>query len=446
VIGFDNIDYASLTDVGVRRSHNQDAYATLPAGDAEQWQGRGHVFLVADGMGAHAVGELASKLAADTIPHVYTKHAHEGAAAALRKAFIETNLTIHTRGQQNREFEGMGTTATVVLLRPEGAWVGHVGDSRCYRIRAGKIEQLSFDHSLVWELARRQRRDPDELQGIPSNVIIRSLGPEPLVQVDVEGPHPIQPGDIFVLCSDGLSGPVSDPEIGAVVSVLPPAEACKFLIHLANLQGGPDNITALVARVGEPDPGSNARPSEGAQPFRADLHPFKTPVSNVFRRIPWPFTALFLGIVFSIAALALTYYSLPGGIPTFLFAAVALISGLVGLMILNAQEKKRTALEAENPPRTHIYRQADCKVDEAVLQKASHAVANLEEQIRERHWQADWDASRHHLQLSDQARAVGDLPQAYREQCRAMQILMEAVQRQRAKEEVFRPLWDKVPE
>ncbi len=112
MIGFDDIEYASLSDVGIRRSHNQDSLATLPANDLEQWHARGHVFVVADGMGAHAVGELASKLAADSIPHVYSKHAQEGPILALRKAFIEANLTIHARGQQNREFAGMGTTGT----------------------------------------------------------------------------------------------------------------------------------------------------------------------------------------------------------------------------------------------------------------------------------------------------------------------------------------------
>src|SRR5262249_34139994 len=192
--------------------------------------------MVADGMGAHAVGELASKLAIDIIPHTYTKYAHEGPAAALRKAFVEANLSIHNRGQQNREFAGMGTTGTALLLRPEGVWIGHVGDSRAYRIRAGQIEQLSFDHSLHWELARRQHINPDKLQGIPSNVIVRSLGPEPLVQVDVEGPHLVCGGDIYVLCSDGLSGPLSDHEIGAIATVLPPAEACRFLVDLANLR------------------------------------------------------------------------------------------------------------------------------------------------------------------------------------------------------------------
>ena len=247
--GYLTIEHASLTDVGVRRSHNQDSHAALPAGDAAQWEQRGHLFVVADGMGAHAVGELASKIAVDNIPHIYIKHAQEGSAAALRRAIVDTNTAIHARGKQNREFEGMGTTGTALLLDREGAWIGHVGDSRAYRVRHGRIEQLSFDHSLVWELARRQGIKPEELQGIPSNVIVRSLGPELLVQADVEGPHPIEPGDAYVLCSDGLSGPVSDREIGAVVSALSPKEACRFLVDLANLQGGPDNITVVVVRV-----------------------------------------------------------------------------------------------------------------------------------------------------------------------------------------------------
>src|SRR5262249_43835214 len=139
VIGYSQIEHASLTDVGVRRSHNEDAHASLPAGDAEQWRQRGHVFVVADGMGAHAVGELASKLAIDNILLAYSKHAHQGAVAALRRAFLEANSTIHARGQQNPEFAGMGTTTTALLLRPDGAWVGHVGDSRAYRVRGEQI-------------------------------------------------------------------------------------------------------------------------------------------------------------------------------------------------------------------------------------------------------------------------------------------------------------------
>jgi protein phosphatase len=426
VTGFDDIEYASQTDVGVKRSHNQDAYASMPASDQEQWRGRGHLFLVADGMGAHAVGELASKLAADSIPHVFAKHAHEGPVAALRKAFIEANLSIHTRGQQNQEFQGMGTTATAILLRPEGAWVGHVGDSRAYRIRNGLIEQLSFDHSLVWELARRQHKDPDELEGIPSNVIVRSLGPEPLVQVDVEGPFPIHAGDSFVLCSDGLSGPVSDREIGAVVSALPPAEACRFLIHLANLQGGPDNITAIVVHVRESGPEAEGKHA-GAP-------------SRWWRRY-WPFVSLLLGIFLGIGAVALTFNEISGRIPAFLLATLALGAGLIGLIVQNLQEKRQPVVETY-VPRHKVYKQVPCAIDRPFVVRLVQAVADLESRVREKNWQADWDACQARRDQGERYLQEEKYLEAFREECQAMSILMEAVQKQRGKEEAFKPLWE----
>jgi protein phosphatase len=428
VTGQNNIDYATLTDVGIRRSHNQDAFAVLPAGDAEHWRERGYVFLVADGMGAHAVGELASKLAADSIPHIYSKHAHEGAAAALRKAFVETNLTIHTRGQQNREFEGMGTTGTALLLRPEGAWVAHVGDSRVYRVRDGKIEQLSFDHSLLWELARRQQVSPEELQGVPSNVIVRSLGPEPLVQVDIEGPHPIEPGDIFVLCSDGLSGQVSDQEIGAIARALAPAEACQLLVDLANLQGGPDNITVLVVHVrGEPKP-AQAKPRSQLLAWPAWA--------------PWPLVSLFLGIVLAGGAIALTYYHLSWRLPVFLAAAVALAGGLIGLLLQFRQEKEDRQREAERSP-LKVYRTTPCTVAGPLVEKLARASSILEERLRERTWDADWAACRANQRAGEEFVRLRDWAGAFREYCRAVRVLAEAFQKQRSKEEVFQPVWDK---
>lgn len=431
MIRFDEIEFATLSDVGVRRSHNQDAFAALPAGDPEQWQLRGHVFVVADGMGAHAVGELASKLAADSIPHIYSKHAHEGPVAALRKAFVETNLSIHTKGQQNREFEGMGTTATALLLRPEGLWVGHVGDSRAYRVRNGKIEQLSFDHSLVWELARRQRKNPDELQGIPSNVIVRSLGPEPLVQVDIEGPHVVQPGDSFILCSDGLSGPVSDREIGSAVSALPPVEACRFLIALANLQGGPDNITAVVVRVTTAGEESRA-PGAGSGESR---------LAHGFRRF-WMFIPLILGIVLAMGAIVLTYHELPGKIPAFLLAAVALAIGMAGLLIQSLTENKKPAKNTW-VPRTKIYRKGSCEIDSPFVLRLSQALDDLEGRIREKGWSADWGSCRELRQEAELHLNSDRLVDAFRANCRALLVLMDAVQQQRGKEETFRPLWDK---
>ncbi len=243
------LQHAAVTDVGMRRSNNQDNHAVVIAGDGGQWRERGHLFLVADGMGAHAAGELASKMAADGIPLKYFKDRDLPPAEALRSSVRDLNAQIHSRGESNLEFKGMGTTCTVLALLPEGAVVAHVGDSRAYRLRKGKLEQLSFDHSLVWELqAAGDFRDADTIH-LPKNIITRSLGPNSNVDVDLEGPFPLELGDTFLLCSDGLTGEVKDDEIGVILECLPPEEAARVLVDLANLRGGPDNITVLVAKV-----------------------------------------------------------------------------------------------------------------------------------------------------------------------------------------------------
>jgi serine/threonine protein phosphatase PrpC len=413
----------------MRRSHNQDAHAILMAADVEQWQQRGHLFVVADGMGAHAVGELASKLAADSIPHVYSKHSQEGPVIALRKSFIETNCTIHARGQQTRGFEGMGTTGTALLLRPEGAWLAHVGDSRVYRIRGETIEQLTFDHSLVWELARRQGLRPEELRDkVPSNVIVRSLGPEPLVEVDIEGPHPIEAGDLFVVCSDGLSGPVSDREIGAVVRALPPEEACRLLVHLANLHGGPDNITVIVARVhGEPTPAPRPR---RPRPFWPEW-------------LPWPMLCLVGGILLAIAAIGMTRYQMEGRVTVFLLSALALLAGLAGLLFQHRKEIQNHGEEAEEEhPLPRIHRSADCSIGEDLIERLERAEAILESRLREQNGAVSWEAFRSHREQGRAYLRQGQLLPAFREQCRALAILAEAFVRQRQRDEVFQPLWD----
>ena len=441
---FDDIEYASLTDVGVRRSHNQDAHVLMPATDSEQWHQRGHVFLVADGMGAHAVGELASKMAVDNIPHIYSKHAGEGATSSLRKAFVEANCTIHTRGQQNRDFHGMGTTASALVLRPDGAWMGHVGDSRVYRIRRGVIEQLSFDHSLVWELARRQGKAPEEMHGIPPNVIVRSLGPEPLVQVDVEGPHPIEIGDAYLLCSDGLTGQVTDREIGAVVSTLPPEEACRFLVHLANLQGGPDNTTVIIVRVGAPPAdgaGSTAdlRRAPSAPAQRAALMKRLTPL---LRQVPWAFLLLGSGVLLAIVAVAMTYVQAPYGFAVFIVAGLALFGGLVGLMVTNFRET-RARPAAPQPRPVVVYRHTACAIDPALLQKLAAATKALEANIHEKGWDLNNGPYRAHVETAQLAIQQGHLRDAFAAQCLALMVLMEAVHQQRTREESFKPLWDK---
>jgi protein phosphatase len=431
VIGFDEIEYATLTDVGVRRSHNQDNYAVVLATDAEQWRKEGHLFLVADGMGAHAVGEKASELAATIIPLTYTKHAQQGPVSALRKAFIEANASIHARGQQNREFEGMGTTGTAVLLRAEGAWVGNVGDSRAYRVRAGRIEQLSFDHSLLWVYARQQHIDPEAVHNIPSNVIVRSLGPEPLVQVDIEGPHPIQPGDLFLLCSDGLSGQLTDAEIGAVATSLPPAEACRFLVDLANLRGGPDNITVLLVRAGKD---VTAAAPAAPRPRRRALPP-----------VPWPLVALVLGVLLAAGATALTVIHLAGlGLPVFLLAMAALVAGVVGLAVQyhKEKEKAKNGGESEDRPPPKVYRQAACQLERPLVEKLARAGQALKGRIQEKGWEADLDEYAVHRDRAEQAMAAGNLAEAFREYCRAIRPLAEGLHRHR-RDEGSGPLLEK---
>ncbi len=235
----------------MRRATNQDAATVMLAESPSSWEKLGHVFIVADGMGAHAAGELASKLAVELIPHHYRKQADMSPAEAMHKAIAETNAEIFRRGQANIEFRSMGTTCSVLSLLPEGAVVAHVGDSRVYQLRGNQLFQLTFDHSLVWEMqAAGELTDETARSGvIPKNVITRSLGPNANVQIDLEGPFPIQVGDRFLLCSDGLSGQISDEEIGALLSALPPSQAAQIYVDLANLRGGPDNITAIVVEV-----------------------------------------------------------------------------------------------------------------------------------------------------------------------------------------------------
>lgn len=247
----DEIVDASATDTGMRRANNQDSHAIVRASTRELWKLRGHLLMVADGMGAHAAGELASKMACDNIPHNYHKTKVGTPTETLTKAYREVGTQIHAKAVANRDFAGMGTTCSTLILGPEGALIAHVGDSRVYRVRGQRLDQLSFDHSLVWELVRRQHVTQEQAaRTVPRNVITRSLGPEPLVEVDIEGPIQVQAGDVFLLCSDGLSGPVTDEEIGTFAANFHPDAACRYLIQLANLRGGHDNITAVIARIG----------------------------------------------------------------------------------------------------------------------------------------------------------------------------------------------------
>jgi protein phosphatase len=274
------LDYCELTDIGRRRSNNQDAKAVLVPWSGDQYRRRGWLFVVADGMGAHAAGEMASALAVEHVPLLYEKTASRSPPLALKSSIEQANAEIFTRGQNAADMKGMGTTCTAVALLPRGALVGHVGDSRAYRIRGATIEQLSKDHSLAWEMEAHRPAGVEE--AIPKNIITRSMGPHPQVAVDVEGPFPVEAGDVLLLCSDGLSGQVADDEIGLIAAGLPPAEAAAALVGLALVRGAPDNVTLIVARVGEKEA---SRPEANAMPWPLEEEAVVIPKP---RPVPWP--------------------------------------------------------------------------------------------------------------------------------------------------------------
>jgi serine/threonine protein phosphatase PrpC len=432
---FEPVRYAALTDVGVKRSHNQDACAARPAVDAPGYATSGHIFVVADGMGGHAVGEKASAKAVQDIPHLYQKHAHEGVLPALHRAFSETNAGIHAIGQENPEFRGMGTTSTALILRPEGAWVGHVGDSRAYRIRDGVAEQLTFDHSWVWEIAKRQGVDPDDLGDFKKNVIIRSLGPDPEVEVDIEGPHPLQPGDVFLLCSDGLTGLVTPTEIGAIVSVLPADTAVRLLVHLANLRGGPDNITVMIIRV----PGGSQQDGK-VQTAKPGV--LTRLVRGWNRIMPWPFTAIAGGCTLALLSLLMHQSSVTGAMLLFLIAALIILAGLLGLILQVKKEPSNQTQSANEQPRTlNIYKRHQCAITPELVEKFAEVEKSLAEGMMSQNVPVDWEA---HARLLSGAGGPGNQPNtppAFRAHCESLLFLAEAFHKSRHKQESFRPSW-----
>lgn len=363
---------ASATDTGMRRTNNQDSFAIVRGSTRESWRLRGHLFMVADGMGAHAAGELASKMACDNIPHNYRKTKTGTPAENLIRAYREVGAQIHAKAVANKDFQGMGTTCSTLVLLPAGALIAHVGDSRVYRIREGRIDQLTFDHSLVWELVRRKHLSPDQAAGknVPRNVITRSLGPEPTVEVDIEGPVPVEPGDVFLLCSDGLSGPVTDDEIGAFGGNFHPERASRYLVQLANLRGGQDNITVVICRVGEwVEPTPDGEAAAGSDDGKANKR-----------------------------------------------NRGSLLSSLIGSL----KGKPAPAVEET------VYQSFECRVDLPLVGRMADVLRTAQSLGLEQAWPADWSALAAHRKKAEEFRRVGDLRAALGQLGEAIEVLGHA--------------------
>lgn len=236
-----------LSHPGLVREQNEDSVLYCVPRPEDPNRRRGALALVADGMGGHAAGEVASAIAARTIGLLYYQQ-DRSVPLALAKAFGVANHLIHERSVANSEYDGMGTTCTVVVFRDERVWLAHVGDSRAYIVRNGNIRQITEDHSVVASLVRDGTMTPEDAATSPErNVILRALGTKASVEPQIfkEG-LPLHLGDVIVLCSDGLTDLVDDATIAKTVSHLGPPEACQALINAALSAGGYDNVSVGV--------------------------------------------------------------------------------------------------------------------------------------------------------------------------------------------------------
>lgn len=410
-------EQASLSDVGLRRSNNQDSLLTAPAGSEQDWRQRGHLFMVADGMGAHAAGELASKLACNGVAHTYRKLPDMPAPDALRAAIQETNAQIFQRGQADPEFHGMGTTASVLVLTPLGAIVGHVGDSRVYRLRKNRLEQLTFDHSLVWEMQAAGQIPRDAAPTfVPKNIITRSLGPHLDVQIDLEGPFALAPGDVFLLCSDGLTGQVSDDEIGVLLEVLSPNEAVRALVDLANLRGGPDNISTICVRVVQlPPRDEDAVATESPAPpaLGATIHPAVWAAGGV----------LLLG--------AVVLYLLGLSLVAIGVALAGAIAILLGWALAQPSSPANTVGFSGAPRGSGPHTERKCVPDAAAASNLGQVATNLREAAVAEQWLVDWQKFDGLVRSAQVAGEGGDFAGAVRGFALAISFMMSEIRHQR---------------
>lgn len=252
------IRYAGSTHVGMKRSHNEDNFFLL----AEE-----NLYIVADGMGGHASGEVASQIAVETLANFFIDTSRdkeitwpykEDRASTYDENRLVTGVKLANRrvfetAQSDARYRGMGTTIVSLACGSSGAFLGHVGDSRGYLIADGQIRQVTEDHSLLNDYLKVHKLTQEEIEHFPhKNVIVRALGMKDSVVVDVHRLDP-KPGHIYLLCSDGLSGMVSDPDILACVSEggSDLEKSCQALIAKANAGGGVDNVTVVLVEFSE---------------------------------------------------------------------------------------------------------------------------------------------------------------------------------------------------
>jgi serine/threonine protein phosphatase PrpC len=233
-----NMQAEVVTNVGLVRKNNEDAYKC----DVEKG-----IFIVADGMGGCVAGEVASTLAVDTVYQVVSSKQDCPLLETLRESFYQANNRIYETGKNNSKYSGMGTTLTVAWIKDDTIYTAHVGDSRAYLIREGKITSLTEDHSLVGELMREGGLTEEEAMVHPQkNILTRALGCSPFVEVDVSSTKMLV-GDYLLLCTDGMSNLITSAEIvEVIIKTKDIKKIVRKLVELALKRGGHDNITAIL--------------------------------------------------------------------------------------------------------------------------------------------------------------------------------------------------------
>ena len=243
------IELANLTDIGCARSENQDYYGYAEPESDEEFRRKGRLAVVADGMGGHQGGQVASAIAVEAIRDTYLQDEADDPEAALVAALSAAQATILGFAAQHPELTGMGTTCVAVAIRDGRLHYGHVGDSRLYLFRNSTISRLTRDHTLVNRLVDEGTITPEQAETHPDrNILTAALGMPRAVPAEF-GESMLEPRDVLLICTDGLHGLVSDEEMLATVTRLSPREACRELVELAKARGGFDNITLQIIRV-----------------------------------------------------------------------------------------------------------------------------------------------------------------------------------------------------
>jgi len=245
------IEAASLSDVGLQRSNNEDSSLYWEPESEPEFLRKGRLAVIADGMGGYEGGQEASRLAVETVRHIYDRDFNGNPEQVLVAALKHAHQTIQRYAIEHPEFRGMGTTCTAIAIIKRQLYFAHVGDSRLYLIRHDSISRLTRDHSYVGRLVENGIVRSEDAESHPQrHILTAALGAGIHVTPQVpDGPVALRDGDLLVLCTDGLWSQVGEQEMLRIVQANPPAEACPQLVKLAHERGAPDNVTLQILRV-----------------------------------------------------------------------------------------------------------------------------------------------------------------------------------------------------